>query len=144
MKIKLLIFLITICCSASFGQSEHGAKLKAKKKSLSANKLESKMAGKDKINARITGVVEDVCHSKGCWMKVTTDEGKTMRVTFKDYGFFVPMDITGKRVTFEGTAYKKETSVADLKHYVKMQEKQPQKLPKLQNLKMQLLLLQKE
>jgi hypothetical protein len=40
-----------------------------------------------------------------------------MRIKFKDYGFFVPMDISGKNVIFEGLAFKDTTSVEDLKHY---------------------------
>jgi len=67
--------------------------------------------------AKVTGVVESVCKAAGCWMKVKTSDGQTMRVTFKDYGFFVPKDIAGKTVVFEGIAKVKITSVAMLKHY---------------------------
>ena len=35
-------------------------------------------------------------------MKVETADGSLMRVTFKDYGFFVPMDIGGKEIVMEG------------------------------------------
>ena len=40
-----------------------------------------------------------------------------MRVSFKDYGFFVPKDITGKTVVIEGTAKQSVTPVAELRHY---------------------------
>ncbi len=40
-----------------------------------------------------------------------------MRVTFKDYGFFVPKDIAGKTVVVEGVAQKKTTPVSELRHY---------------------------
>ncbi|MDB4061221.1 DUF4920 domain-containing protein [Vicingaceae bacterium] len=75
------------------------------------------MDGKDSLNVKIQAVAADVCQNKGCWMKVETADGNTMRIKFKDYGFFVPMDITGKNVIFEGVAYRDTTSVEDLKHY---------------------------
>jgi hypothetical protein len=50
-------------------------------------------------------------------MKVKTTDGQTMRVSFKDYGFFVPKDIAGKTVVIDGEAKMKTTSVAELQHY---------------------------
>ena len=51
-------------------------------------------------------------------MQVTTAGIKdTMMVNFKDYGFFMPKDIAGKKVVMQGFAYKELTSVDDLKHY---------------------------
>jgi hypothetical protein len=40
-----------------------------------------------------------------------------MRVTFKDYGFFMPKDISGKSVVIDGYAYIETTSVDILRHY---------------------------
>jgi hypothetical protein len=41
-----------------------------------------------------------------------------MRVTFKDYGFFVPKEgMEGKEVVFEGVAKRKVTDVDMLKHF---------------------------
>ena len=40
--------------------------------------------------------VASVCQVKGCWMVLDLGGGTQARVTFKDYGFFVPMDIVGK------------------------------------------------
>jgi Domain of unknown function (DUF4920) len=116
---KNLFIIITICLFAKSvnGQTNFGAKIKQNKKALPANEVASTLGNNDKAKIRVTGVVEDVCQAKGCWMKVTTDNGKSMRVTFKDYAFFVPKDIAGKKVIFEGTAYKTVTSIADLKHY---------------------------
>jgi hypothetical protein len=43
---------------------------------------------------------------------------KAMRVTFKDYGFFVPTDgVEGMQTVFEGYAKKTTTSVASLQHF---------------------------
>ena len=40
-----------------------------------------------------------------------------MRVTFKDYAFFMPKDLTGKKVVLDGFAFVETTSVEDLRHY---------------------------
>jgi len=75
------------------------------------------MDGKDSLQVKLLAVAEDVCQKKGCWMKVKTADGNMMRIKFKDYGFFVPKDITGKEVVFEGVAFRDTTSVDDLRHY---------------------------
>ena len=42
-------------------------------------------------NVKITGEIEECCQKKGCWMKVSVEGmDDPIRVTFKDYGFFVP------------------------------------------------------
>jgi Domain of unknown function (DUF4920) len=117
MKKAIIFSILTLICSSTFAQSNFGAKVKSTRKAIPANMVAAKLEGKEQTKISVTGIVEDVCQAKGCWMKVTTESGKSMRVTFKDYGFFVPKDIAGKKVTFEGVAFKKETSVADLKHY---------------------------
>jgi Domain of unknown function (DUF4920) len=66
---------------------------------------------------KLEGEVESVCQAAGCWMKLKLENGETMRVSFKDYGFFVPKNIAGKKVIIEGTAKVTETSVDELKHY---------------------------
>ncbi|MGI8892682.1 MAG: DUF4920 domain-containing protein [Bacteroidia bacterium] len=67
--------------------------------------------------AKVRGKVVDVCQKKGCWMELDKGDGSTIRVTFKDYGFFVPMDIKGREVVINGYVYVDTTSVADLRHY---------------------------
>lgn len=79
--------------------------------------LSTEMMAADSVSIKVAAVAKDVCKKKGCWMKVETAEGKMMRVTFKDYGFFVPKDISGKEVVMQGMAYKDTTSVDDLRHY---------------------------
>jgi hypothetical protein len=71
----------------------------------------------DSLDVTFSGEVTEVCQMKGCWMKVTLGNGEEMRVTFKDYGFFVPKDIAGKEVTLHGKAFIEEISIEDQKHY---------------------------
>jgi hypothetical protein len=56
-------------------------------------------------NKRIVlkGTVDAVCQKKGCWMVLLPGDNETgVRVTFKDYGFFVPKDAKGFKVRAEG------------------------------------------
>jgi Domain of unknown function (DUF4920) len=76
----------------------------------------SKFAGQV---VRTQGLVARACAKKGCWMELKTVDGteaKGMRVTFKDYGFFVPLDSEGARATLEGTVEVKTLSADDAKH----------------------------
>lgn len=73
----------------------------------------------DSLKVSFIGKVTDVCQMKGCWMKVSLDGEEEMRVTFKDYGFFVPKDITGREVVLQGTGFIEEISVEDQRHYAK-------------------------
>jgi len=56
----------------------------------------------------ISGVVERNCTTKGCWMQVAPAPGeKGVRVTFKDYGFFIPLNSKGMKVKAVGTVVTK-------------------------------------
>ena len=45
----------------------------------------------------VEGSVNRVCQMKGCWMELAADDDTSgVRVTFKDYGFFVPTDSQGR------------------------------------------------
>ena len=116
MKYTLLLALSLGLAVAANAQSEHGKKISADG-AVPAPELVAKLGDKPEMNTKVQGVVESVCKVKGCWMKVKTADGQTMRVTFRDYGFFVPKDIVGKQVVFEGTAQQTTTPVAELKHY---------------------------
>ena len=71
----------------------------------------------DTITAKMIGKVDEVCQSKGCWMKINLEDGEQVMVKFKDYGFFMPKDIAGKEVVLNGMAYVNELPVDELRHY---------------------------
>ncbi len=79
----------------------------------------AKMAVADTVQTKFTAMVTEVCQSKGCWMKLQLEDGQQTMVRFKDYGFFMPMDIKGKEVIVNGLAFVEEMSVEDQKHYAK-------------------------
>lgn len=66
---------------------------------------------------RIEGPIEAVCLQKGCWMHVGTEKAFAM-VKFKDYGFFVPLDASGRHAVLEGVVAVKQETVAETKHYL--------------------------
>ncbi len=71
----------------------------------------------DSINSKMIGKVNEVCQSKGCWMKVDLEDGNEVMVKFKDYEFFVPKDIAGKEVIINGKAFVIEVPVDEQRHY---------------------------
>lgn len=77
------------------------------------------MKGENKRDMKVRGTVAEVCQEKGCWMTMKIANGEDMRITFKDYKFFVPKDLAGKEVIIDGYAYVDTTSVEQLQHYAK-------------------------
>ena len=71
---------------------------------------------KDTLQCKVIAKVNDVCQVKGCWMTLGLGNGDEMMVKFKDYGFFVPKDISGQEVIVNGKAYIAEVSVEEQKH----------------------------
>lgn len=73
----------------------------------------------DTVYTTFTATVDEVCQAKGCWMTLYdgTNTDVELMVRFKDYGFFVPKDIGGRKVIVEGKAFKKVTPVEELRHY---------------------------
>ncbi len=87
---------------------------------MEVTSLVAEMGNAPTYDAKVKGKVVDVCVKKGCWMSLELGNGEMMRVTFKDYGFFVPTDkekMMGKEVIIQGTAKFETVSVADQKHY---------------------------
>ncbi len=64
----------------------------------------------------VRGSAAEVCQAKGCWM-VLTEGDRSIRVTFRDYAFFVPKDIAGKTVVVEGVLSKRSLSRDEAEHY---------------------------
>jgi hypothetical protein len=63
-----------------------------------------------------TTEITENCKKKGCWMKVAPGE-KEIRVSFKDYDFFVPLDSKGHQTTLNGVMFYDTLTVEQLRHY---------------------------
>lgn len=75
------------------------------------------------FSGKITGEIKEVCTKKGCWFTMDLANGEPMRVTFKDYGFFIPTNSQGFPIILEGVATLTETDVETLKHFAEDQGK---------------------
>ena len=60
--------------------------------------------------------VAQVCQKKGCFF-IAEDGAHTARVSFKNYGFFVPSDISGRTVTLAGELKRKDLSADQAEHF---------------------------
>jgi hypothetical protein len=59
------------------------------------------------------------CTKKGCWMEIAEGNDLTTpgcRVTFKDYGFFVPLDSSGARARVQGIVEVKTVAPGEAQH----------------------------
>ncbi len=90
--------------------------------------LPSLIADKQMADVKIEGKVLDVCPKKGCWLSLEMPDKSVTFVKFKDYGFFVPLELIGKTVVVEGQAKKIETSVEELKHYAEDAKKSKEEI----------------
>ncbi len=105
--------------SADGLRSFHGQRI-SEEGAIPANQLSEKLGLIDieQIeDIKLTGTVEACCQAKGCWMSMRVNDNQEMRVTFRDYGFFVPLESAGKTAVVQGTLKKETTSVEDLRHY---------------------------
>lgn len=92
-------------------------------KGAQAVKLAELLAKPQEHNGKtvlLEGQVRKACEKKGCWMELATAadaKGPGVRVTFKDYGFFVPLDSAGSQARVEGVVQVAELSENRAKHY---------------------------
>ena len=119
---KLLLHsavILMLCFTLQSAQAQTGSygEELTDAKAVKATNLEKTMADKQAMKMKLKGEIAEVCQEKGCWMTVATGDGQTIRVTFKDYGFFVPKDAAGKKTVIEGEAKMETVDVATLKHY---------------------------
>ncbi|AKD04557.1 DUF4920 domain-containing protein [Pontibacter korlensis] len=87
---------------------------------IPASELVKAVADKDSLQATVAAEIKESCQAKGCWMDVKLADSSNMKVTFRDYGFFVPLEnLEGRQVVFTGTAKREVISVEDQRHYAK-------------------------
>lgn len=137
MKRLVVLTLISLFSLAGFAQQNYGAKI-TQDGAKPATQLSEMMKGKKELKVKLTGKIVEVCQKKGCWMKLDLGNGQTMRITFKDYAFFVPKNSGNKTVVIEGIASWQETSVEELKHYAKDAGKSPSEIDAIKEPKREL------
>ena len=117
-KIKVLLGLFIISASLSGQTRSFGEKIE-EGSIIENSKIQNLFLAKEKFNAKLKAKVTDVCQMRGCWMKLEIGDEKDIMVNFKDYSFFVPKNIIGKKVIVSGEAFKRNISVDELKHYAR-------------------------
>ena len=111
--------------SATFGAAL------ALKDRISMDALASKADALNGKTVQVSGTVSAVCRKKGCWMILAGEKaGSTARITFKNYGFFVPLDSAGSKAVVEGVVEVKTLSEADRKHLADDAGKSVDTIPK--------------
>ena len=113
-KIVLLIIFIPLLSIAQSGDLKYYGEKISSQNTVTLKGLINH--AKDKSLAKVNGTILSSCPKKGCWMQVQV-ETDTIQVTFKDYGFFVPLAAKGKTVVIDGQAAIKTVSVKELKHF---------------------------
>lgn len=129
----LTVLLLLGNVSLNFAQDAfYGEKISSEKalNSTEAGERFNSLKIKDTLYLKFTTKVNSVCKMKGCWMFLDVP-GEEVRVTFKDYGFFVPKDIEGREVTVAGKAYLNEISVEDQRHYAEDEGKNEEEIGKI-------------
>jgi hypothetical protein len=64
----------------------------------------------------VRGRISEVCQRKGCWT-ILVDGDAAVRVRFKDYGFFLPTDSSGRNAYVEGVVTIEMLSEKQARHY---------------------------
>jgi len=64
----------------------------------------------------LSGTVDQVCRTMGCWLDIRGASGASVRVMNRDHAFFVPRNARGRPVHAIGWVTKRELSVDMLRH----------------------------
>lgn len=98
---------------------------------ISSTELVAKIESEGTYSGKIVGEIKEVCTKKGCWFSMELPNGESMRVTFKDYGFFVPTNSQGFPIVMEGVATLSETDVETLRHFAEDQGKSKEEVEQI-------------
>lgn len=139
---KKCFSVVMLLCVVAFSVSAQGKKAKAGKDNsygatitkdgaVDVKVISEKMKGQPAAQVKITGIIKGVCQVKGCWMTTDLGNGKSMRIRFKDYAFFMPKDASGQTFYAQGKISWDTTSVAQLRHYAEDAGKTQEEIEKI-------------
>lgn len=103
-----LSFVLLGCQQAPSPAASGRARFGAAIPEIDGDALQTVLESPAAFNGRtvvVTGRVQKACSRRGCWMELaaSAEEGAARcRVTFKDYGFFVPLDAAGSEARVHG------------------------------------------
>lgn len=118
MKVNtLLIFAVLLCSACGNAPYESYGDAFSSAGAMELSEVVDGLSLNDSTAVKFEAEIENVCQMKGCWMTLKTTDGQSVRVTFKDYGFFVPKDAAGRRVIVDGVATLSNLDEATARHY---------------------------
>lgn len=109
------LFFIQSCTSSTADMYDSFGAVITADASGSMDALVAGLETSDTLQVKLTATIDEVCQAKGCWM--TLKGGQKVRVTFKDYAFFVPKDASGREVVVEGVAIANVLSEDEARHF---------------------------
>jgi len=95
---------------------------------ISGEKLVTMLEEQDSVWVSMQSKIVTNCQTSGCWMDLDVGNDEVIKVTFKDYAFFVPLDSEGKTATVEGFAKREMIPVDILKHYAEDEGKSQEEI----------------
>jgi len=93
-----------------------------------AEELLALLQENDTIEVKVTGDIVAACQHSGCWMDIGMGYNEVLKVTFKDYAFFIPKDAAGKKAVLEGIAFRELVPVETLRHYAEDEGKSEEEI----------------
>jgi hypothetical protein len=111
------VLLVAVAAIAGEEVIKRGAPIAPDAKAVPLAKVLEAPEEYSKAPVIVDGVISQACTRKGCWMELVPAAGKEgVRVTFKDYGFFVPLDSKGMIARAEGVTTIKTLSKKEADH----------------------------
>lgn len=97
-----------------------GAALAKNVKKMTVAKAFAQPAKIEGNTYQVKGVIVRSCKMEGCWMEMADKEGgRSVRVTFGDHAFFIPLNAAGMKVRAQGVFKTKTLSKEHVDHLIK-------------------------
>jgi hypothetical protein len=116
---KLMVALLLVAANAFAGDEviTRGAAIPPETKSVALADVLASPEAYTKAPVVVEGVIAASCTNKGCWMQLApAEDAQGVRVTFKDYKFFIPLQSKGMKARAEGVAVVKTLSKREADH----------------------------
>ena len=110
---KLLIMSFALVGVLAAGELKLGKPLTLKE-SVSVSAVYAKPAEFVGKTVQVKGKITEVCQAMGCWMNLTSEDGKMIRIKVEDGELEFPKDSAGKMAVAEGKLSKTEMSKAQV------------------------------
>jgi hypothetical protein len=96
-----------------------GAALAKGVKKITVEKAFAEPAKLEGNTFQVDGVIVRSCKKEGCWMEMADKEGgRSVRVTFGDHAFFIPLNAAGMKVKAQGVFKTKVLSKEHVDHLI--------------------------